>query len=1145
MKESFNQAPNCPYGNFDQPSNKTWKIVNIKVLILTVILFFSAAGFSQAATFTVTKVADTDDGVCDTDCSLREAISAANTAGTNDTIAFDSSVFATPQIISLSGTELTVEDNGTLIINGTGSTFLDISGFISDPIFAQSRVFYIAPSANLTLNNLTVSDGDSEGAVSNGFGGGIFSDFATLTINNCTVRNNNSLLEGGGGIYMRFGTLNVNNSSIRNNNAISGGGIFNDQGDLFITNSQISSNTARIFGGGGVENTGNLTVNESTFFANRVTSADQGGGGIDNMSTANITNSTFSQNSATAFGGGIHNTGNLDLVSSTIAYNNVTFETGIGGGINNDAGGNVDARNTIVGRNVRGSDAYNDPNAVPSDFAGTLNSQGYNLIENTSTITISGTTTGNILNVDPLLSLFVSAYGGPTRTHALKQNSPAIDAGDPNNSPAADQRGFPRPIDGDGNGSALPDIGAYETSRVTTPSTFTVTNTNDVGAGSLRQAIETSNATFSSDTINFDPGVFSTPQAISVIDSSLEIAPGSNVVINGPGANLVNISSNRQNINFYVNTSATAEINGLTVSEGLLGIYNFGTLTLNNLIVRDNGTNGGIYGIGTTTINNSVIKNNEGRGSGAGVQNDLIMTINNSTISDNTLFGTSSSSSCGGGVANRFGTMTITNSTIKNNSTTNNNRGGGGFCNSLGGQSHLTNVTITGNSAISGGGILNDGSSLNITNSTVAINTADGEGGGVFNNASFGSSTLNSANSIFANNTAQTSPDFGGILTSQGYNLVADITGTTIEGDTTGNITGINPQLDPDGVKNNGGATETIALTANSPAIDAADPNNFPVTDQRGLPRPFDGDRNGSALPDIGAFEFSEQDFDARARFDMDGDGKTDIGVWRPGPGQWWYLRSSDEVAKAFQFGETSDVIAPADFTGDGATDIAFFRPSSGQWFVLRSEDSSFFAFNFGTNGDVPVPADYDGDGKADAAIFRPSSSTWFIIKSSDSNVIIQQFGLDGDIPIVEDYDGDHKADLAVFRPSESQWFFQRSTDLVVKGFQFGTPGDTTPAPADFTGDGKADIAFFKPSATGGANNWFILRSDDDSFYAFPFGVSTDIPVPGDYDGDGKADPAVFRPSNFTWYLERSTAGFTAIFFGIADDVPIPAAYIP
>ncbi|MBK6751266.1 MAG: VCBS repeat-containing protein [Acidobacteria bacterium] len=65
-------------------------------------------------------------------------------------------------------------------------------------------------------------------------------------------------------------------------------------------------------------------------------------------------------------------------------------------------------------------------------------------------------------------------------------------------------------------------------------------------------------------------------------------------------------------------------------------------------------------------------------------------------------------------------------------------------------------------------------------------------------------------------------------------------------------------------------------------------------------------------------------------------------------------------------------------------------------------------------------------------------------------------------------------------------------------------------------GDGKTDVAFWRP-ATG---EWFVLRSEDFSFYAFPFGASGDVPVPGDYDGDGKADASVFRESSLTWFIK-------------------------
>ena len=117
--------------------------------------------------------------------------------------------------------------------------------------------------------------------------------------------------------------------------------------------------------------------------------------------------------------------------------------------------------------------------------------------------------------------------------------------------------------------------------------------------------------------------------------------------------------------------------------------------------------------------------------------------------------------------------------------------------------------------------------------------------------------------------------------------------------------------------------------------------------------------------------------------FDFDGDGKTDIGIFRPSTGEWWINRSSNNQTFALQFGRLQTKLVPADFTGDGKTDIAFWR--SGQWFILRSEDISFYAFPFGTTGDIPAPGDFDGDGKADAAVFRPSNATWYIQRSSDS----------------------------------------------------------------------------------------------------------------------------------------------------------------
>lgn len=276
-------------------------------------------------------------------------------------------------------------------------------------------------------------------------------------------------------------------------------------------------------------------------------------------------------------------------------------------------------------------------------------------------------------------------------------------------------------------------------------------------------------------------------------------------------------------------------------------------------------------------------------------------------------------------------------------------------------------------------------------------------------------------------------------------------------------------------------------------------------------------------------------------RLDFDGDGKTDVGIFRPAPAEWWILRSSDNGNFAVQFGATTDVTTPADFTGDGKADIAFFRPSSGQWFVLRSDDLSFFAFPFGANGDMPTPADFDGDGKVDAAVFRPTGSSWFVLRSSDQGVTSAQFGTTGDKPVPADYDGDGKADIGIYRPNGAtggEWWIQRSATGLFAA-TFGSSSDKT-VQGDWTGDGKADCAFYRP----GTGTWFILRSENQSFFGFPFGNSTDMPSPGDYDGDGKFDAAVYRPSNSGWFINKSSGGVTSLIFGINGDQPVPGAYV-
>ena len=327
----------------------------------------------------------------------------------------------------------------------------------------------------------------------------------------------------------------------------------------------------------------------------------------------------------------------------------------------------------------------------------------------------------------------------------------------------------------------------------------------------------------------------------------------------------------------------------------------------------------------------------------------------------------------------------------------------------------------------------------------------------------------------------------------------------------------------------NGNSSVSLSIPNNPVLIGQTFYGRWYVTDAAAV--------NGFAASKVFQFTIFGSSIGQRTPFDFDGDAKTDMSIFRPAQGEWWYLKSTTGGNGATQFGSATDTIVPADYTGDGKTDIAFFRPATGFWYVLRSDDYSFYAFPFGANGDTPVSADYDADGKADAGVFRSSNSTWYISNSSGGTTILQ-FGAAGDVPVAADYDGDGKADIGIFRPSLGQWWIQRST-VGLLAVQFGQNGDRT-VPGDFTGDSKADIAYFRPS-TG---FWTILRSEDLSFYAFPFGTTGDIPVAGDYDGDGKIDAAVFRPANSTWFAARSTAGTLIQQFGQSGDLPVPNAFV-
>ncbi|MBX7104133.1 MAG: hypothetical protein K1X57_08625 [Gemmataceae bacterium] len=333
------------------------------------------------------------------------------------------------------------------------------------------------------------------------------------------------------------------------------------------------------------------------------------------------------------------------------------------------------------------------------------------------------------------------------------------------------------------------------------PAVLTVNSLDDnmVGSGStgsLRYCIDQANLP-GDDTINL-----SVSGTITLTSGKLFLSDIiGKTTINGPGAGLLTIDGNNASRVFWINGGVAVDIFGLTITNGNAGtetgggIFSFGSLSVNNVVISGNAARkgGGIdCAVGSVTVVNSTISGNFATQYGGGLSNsanNTTLSVTNSTLSGNT-------AGIGGGIYSS-GLLSVTNSTISGNSATNGFGGGGGVYN-LYGTSSFVNSTLSGNSAANGGGVRNFYGTLNVRNTIVAGNT----GGDVSGSLSSNTSNL--------------------------LNMSAAAAGLSTLG-------------------NNGGPTKTIPLLPGSPAINTGTAVGAPLTDQRGLPR--------FGAVDIGAFE--------------------------------------------------------------------------------------------------------------------------------------------------------------------------------------------------------------------------------------------------------------------------------------------------
>jgi predicted outer membrane repeat protein len=335
--------------------------------------------------------------------------------------------------ITLSNAINTADCGGAIKVNSNARLTLNETRLIDNHAAGQGGALCNFGSADITATLFKANTSNSHG--------GAIGNYGSLSLTNSKIVSNTAS-DNGGGIDTTVALTVTGSTFVSNTAGWRGGGINNYIGTLAIVGSNFISNTSHIYGGGLANDVGPTTVSGSTFSDNYGPS----GGAIESSGALTLTNSTLSANRADTNGGGLEWTGSvMALLNDTIVSNTAGAQGGniFVGGAPNAA---ITLKNTLV--------AFGSPNNCDSTVA----TQGNNL-ESANSCGLSSVT--DLHSPNPRLGP-LQDNGGPTWTHALQLGSPAIDTGTNSGCPATDQRGTHRPQDGDGNGTATCDIGAYE-----------------------------------------------------------------------------------------------------------------------------------------------------------------------------------------------------------------------------------------------------------------------------------------------------------------------------------------------------------------------------------------------------------------------------------------------------------------------------------------------------------------------------------------------------------------------------------------------------------------------------------------------------------------------------------------------------------